>query len=303
MVGERARRALVIIPLTGKDLAQTHNQVRGIADFIAGGGICDLVEWRLDQLAPHQLGSCGIERHLAAIREAAGVPLLATYRTRSEGGDGDPERWQEATLAAVEGGADLVDVELPFALATDVLDQVRGASAAVVSKHFFNPDSPPTQLEAAVKSLREVTAGRANIIAKLAVMAATPAALGQFARQLKDTPLPVSLRTQGEGEMVEVPRNRWGYADGESTTRAAITRTLQGTTGTPADGTEIAEALAGGITIAMGEAGRESRIYPGRFRSCATFATLAGKASAPGQVEAAELTAQHRRQRCLRLPA
>lgn len=106
-----AARPAIVVPLTGGDPAELRAQAEAVRE--AGP---DLVEWRVD-LAEALAGDLDAQVLVGhqLVDALGGLPLLATIRTRAEGGQAaeEPERHLETLAALVSGGvADLVDVEL-----------------------------------------------------------------------------------------------------------------------------------------------------------------------------------------------
>ncbi len=92
--------------------------------------LADMLEIRLD----------GMERFdVHEIIKAASKPVLVTYRTKREGGKGsaDPRAHAGYILAAIQSGADLVDVEmsLPGEWQREIFD-ARGGSGIIISTHI-----------------------------------------------------------------------------------------------------------------------------------------------------------------------
>lgn len=358
MAGEAGRRALVIIPLTGRECSQVLNQAAQVGQFVASGGICDLVEWRLDLLgaATEEL-LAQITAGVPQVIATAGVPVLATYRTRAEGGEGDPHGWEAYNRAAIEGGAQLVDVELTHADLPLALEIACGADTIVLSKHLFSgngeetgaaveqlrqgiahlfddpQDSDPQAARAAGADPLPATAGlssalrrqlRSKVVAKLAVMVQDADGFAVVQDQLRRHPLPVT-HTAVRGQLAAVTATNWGIARADVMAGTQAPSTVKSpnpaadmATATAASSPGAADllteptapanfkldpptALAGGIMITMGPAGKLGRTHPRTLGSCATFAALAGKASAPGQIDANELTALDKETGCLSL--
>lgn len=134
-LGERTR---IAVPLTGRDAGAVGRECAALA-----GHPVDLVEWRLDRFGATPDGP-GLARLVREIRRGAGVPVLATLRTRREGGGADvadPD-YSRRVLALADAGADAVDVEIARAGAADLVAACRGAGAAVVASHH-EPRSTP----------------------------------------------------------------------------------------------------------------------------------------------------------------
>jgi 3-dehydroquinate dehydratase/shikimate dehydrogenase len=218
---------MICVPLTATTVAQAQ------AEWPLAEAVADLVELRLDYLSDFRRAD--LEPLLAARRK----PVIVTYRPRAEGGryEGPEGPRLEALAAAVERGAEHVDVELSTSATAcrDLLTQARSAGTRVIlSFHDFEKMPPLDHL----RSLVDEAWTRGADVAKVAGLATeiednlTILALVQYARQQQ--------------------------------------RDL--------------------IALAMGAAGRLSRVLTPLFGAYLTFATLApGRESAPGQMTPAEL--------------
>ncbi len=139
---------------------------------LAKATAADLVEWRADLFGPDATAE-EILRMATTLRAAMGdTPLLFTYRTRPEGGQGKIEKWRYLELnreIAARALADLVDIELSGgeeAVAAFVEGTAGFAAKVLVSSHDFA--ATPTK-EAMVNRLHRMRKLGADI-PKLAVM-------------------------------------------------------------------------------------------------------------------------------------
>lgn len=141
----------VAVPVAGGD---GQDLLERTAAAVAGGA--DLVEWRLDAWgggAAHTMAPSAVAELVAALRaELGGVPVLATYRSRLEGGPGEADdgEYTDLLLALVAAGVDAVDVELtrPEEDAAVVVAAARAVGVVVVgSSHDFSgtPDDLPSR--------------------------------------------------------------------------------------------------------------------------------------------------------------
>lgn len=132
----------------------------------------DMAEWRVDWFDgaadPDRVARC-----LSALREALGdIPLLATFRTAREGGEGDIAPADYAALCkamAATGCVDLLDVEALSgdAIVQDILSFAHRRGVKVVgSSHNFQETPPREEL---VARLRQIQAMGVDV-PKLAVM-------------------------------------------------------------------------------------------------------------------------------------
>lgn len=71
-----------------------------------------VIEWRLDALEPAQLAAA--PGQLPALRAECGAPIVATYRSRLEGGPGmiDDDAYGDLLAELVAAGPNAIDVEL-----------------------------------------------------------------------------------------------------------------------------------------------------------------------------------------------
>lgn len=188
----------ILVPVMANDLSNA----------AAAGAAGDVVELRLDALSI--LDAPNVQNVLCAARAAIGqgVPLLATIRTKKEGGLADltDAAYGELGTAICHSGlADLLDVEASTAQAViaAIQQQARESGVKTVfSSHNF-AETPPT--ETMVNTLTDMVRRGADI-AKLAVMPHTPAdtarlleATAQAAQATgNDTPLiTMSMGRQG----------------------------------------------------------------------------------------------------------
>ena len=158
------------VPLTGADpnaLLQQAERARAVAD---------IAEWRADYFTAGDLCTA-VPRMMAQLRGALGdMPLLFTYRTKPEGGNGDvPDDAYSAICAAAakSGEADLLDIEYSrgAALCGELAKMARGAGArTVISRHDFSGTAPEDALLEQFAAMRAAGAD----FPKLACMANAP---------------------------------------------------------------------------------------------------------------------------------
>ena len=168
-------RPKICVPIVGRTEEEVLQAGRAIACCSARGA--DLCEWRIDWFDRVWNFSELVETG-RKLREALGnLPLLVTFRTKSEGGERecDPSRYTELVvkLCAAEI-ADLVDIEL-FTGGCRVAE-MSGAAAlhgikTVFSSHDFEKTPPESEIIARLRQMEEMGAD----IAKIAVMPKTPA--------------------------------------------------------------------------------------------------------------------------------
>ena len=136
----------------------------------------DLVEWRMDWFEAWSEERL-VQEALAVIRNALGeIPLLATFRTKEEGGQRvvAAEQYYELYRTVLHSGkVDLIDLELYFdcCAITELIREVRETNVKLVlSNHDFEKTPEKDEL---VKRLCEMADMGADI-AKIAVMPQSP---------------------------------------------------------------------------------------------------------------------------------
>lgn len=155
----------IAVPVARRDVA---GSVAGAVAAREGGA--QLIEWRLDALDPAELAVAA--EQLPALRAEAGAPVLATYRSRLEGGPGnlDDDAYGDLLESLVAAGADAIDIELTRGEEV-ILGPVRLAHEAgitvVGSSHDFS--GTPDDLDARFAEL----ARRGSDVLKVAVLAGT----------------------------------------------------------------------------------------------------------------------------------
>jgi 3-dehydroquinate dehydratase type I len=137
------------IPIIAKNTKEAFEKIYR-ASFLA-----DILEIRLDLMEDFDLGE---------IVKASNRPLLVTYRSVKEGGEGnaDPEMHAEYLLSAIQSGAAFVDVELslPVKLREKIICSA-GRTETVLSTHIM--DATPSR-EELNKIYRDCTAMGADIV-------------------------------------------------------------------------------------------------------------------------------------------
>jgi 3-dehydroquinate dehydratase type I len=140
---------MICIPITAK------NTEVALEKIAMANALADMIEIRLDMMESFDLHE---------IIQAASKPVLVTYRSIREGGEGtvDDKTHASYLLAALEEGAELVDVEgrLPEKWREKVF-RARRKSSIVVSTHV--PDSTPPK-EKLERIFEELAGTGADII-------------------------------------------------------------------------------------------------------------------------------------------
>jgi 3-dehydroquinate dehydratase type I len=124
---------MICIPIIAKDTEEA------LLKITEAHTLADILELRLDLMDTFDL---------RAIIDACHRPILATYRSKKDGGMGseDPETRVDHAIAAIQEGADLVDVELslPPKWRNKIFDE-KGRSDIVISTHREN--GTPSRLD------------------------------------------------------------------------------------------------------------------------------------------------------------
>lgn len=166
-------RPKICIPLMGED----EEQIAGAAKALQEQKLpADLVEWRADSLAALP-NPQAVTQILGLLREILGetMPILFTIRTIKEGGQAkiSGEEYIACNCAAIEGEADLLDVELSAERETaDILIEEaheKGKKVILSSHDFFRTPSEEEML----RRLRRMQEWNGDI-SKLSVMPQTP---------------------------------------------------------------------------------------------------------------------------------
>lgn len=185
-----ATRPAILVPLFAADPETLCRQ----AETAQAAPEADVVELRLDALPPAQYAAT-----VEAVRKLVQKPLLATVRTRTEGGEAELQgrAYADACAALLDlpQRPDLLDVEfcLPEPLRADLTAKAKAAGVAVVySAHRFDLTPPTDEMTDLLCAMADTGAD----IAKLAVMPHTAAdaarllqATAQAAERCPHTPL------------------------------------------------------------------------------------------------------------------
>lgn len=192
----KAGRPKVCVPLLVSDVETLYTKLSVLKRLPI-----DLIEWRLDGLSVTP-DTDQLKQILVELRDHIGdMPILLTYRTVSEGGQGDatPELYRNLLLTAIESGViDLVDMELTmFERNTREMEALLNCAKScgvktIISKHDFLMTPEEAVIKSWIDQMRVLDAD----VVKLAVMATSKSdavRLMQFAvseRQVtEDVPL------------------------------------------------------------------------------------------------------------------
>lgn len=134
----REGETLICLPLVGKSIAGLEVETRNL---VAAGA--DIIEWRVDRYAEFANDEHVMEA-LSSLRQAlAQQPLIFTFRSKKEGGEGEltDDAYFALNLRAVNSGmVDVIDIEL-FNDESRIRELVEVAHAAgvkvIISSHDF----------------------------------------------------------------------------------------------------------------------------------------------------------------------
>ena len=143
---------MICIPIMAEN---TEGAIRKI---VRANALADIIEIRLDVME---------EFDLKEMVKSATRPILATYRSRKEGGEGSVgyETRVRHLSNAMEAGADYVDVEfsIPLEHRQRVL-QNKGSSKIIVSLHLLNETPHREKLEGILKNMAATGADIVKIV-------------------------------------------------------------------------------------------------------------------------------------------
>lgn len=157
----------ICVPLVGKNDKALREELEGLKETPF-----DVIEWRIDyHEEAYDIGR--MQQTVRMIRETVGdVPLLATFRTKKEGGEKivSTTDYLELNKAVIGTGAiDLIDVEL-FTGANEVKELVAYAHAhqvkVIMSNHDFDKTPDQAEIVRRLRNMQELDAD----LPKIAVM-------------------------------------------------------------------------------------------------------------------------------------
>lgn len=140
---------MICIPIMAR------NNVEALKKIEKAAPLADMIEIRLDVMETFDLKE---------IIEAASRPVLVTYRSKREGGEGsvDYETRIRYLMNAVEAGADFVDVEYRMPLEfRHQLFHSHGSSELIISTHLLHKTPSREKLQ---EIFREMAATGADIV-------------------------------------------------------------------------------------------------------------------------------------------
>lgn len=152
----------ICIPVMGKDRAEVLASCRA-----AAAEEHDVLEWRVDYLED----LAALEDIFGALRgEVKDTPILATFRTKDEGGEraADDDEYFKILRRLADAGADALDVEYfhsPIRRRAFIEKALRSGTPVIVSVHDFEKTPESGEMEALLDELYETGA-----VPKLAVM-------------------------------------------------------------------------------------------------------------------------------------
>lgn len=145
---------MICVPIMARDTAEALEKMLEAAPF------ADMVEIRLDVMEAFDLKE---------IINTAPKPLIVTYRSRKEGGQGAADYGTRIRylISAIELGADFVDVEysLPLEYRRELF-QLKGKSGLIISTHLLNETPAGDSLELIFKKMAATGADIVKIITR-----------------------------------------------------------------------------------------------------------------------------------------
>lgn len=157
----------ICVPLMGKNQEEIERAAKEVKKLPA-----DLVEWRADGFSD-VLSAQAVVQSLALIRRILGedVPVLFTVRTKKEGGAANlsAQEYSRCAYSAIEGGADLLDVEMSAGKETVfaiIQEAHRQGKKVILSSHDFSCTPKEEEMLSRLCRMQEWGAD----ITKLAVM-------------------------------------------------------------------------------------------------------------------------------------
>ncbi|WP_413333042.1 type I 3-dehydroquinate dehydratase [Brevibacterium sp. GP-SGM9] len=256
-------RPAIIVPVQAIELGELEQRCRAIA----ATGFAEVIEWRIDPLLAH-IGAAASGRKEAADREETSGREEAAAAGAADLAEAVLSSAPSATAAGLpvlvtlrsgfEGGAGPIGEDVYAEVLRTLLTKLPAAVAVDVEIDRLGASEI---IVVAHENGVPVVASHHNfagtdpvetLLAKFAEMAAAGADVAKIAM------MPTSL-----AEVADVLR---ATAEADAALECPV------------------------LGIAMGELGRTSRIMGGDFGGCATFAQL-GEASAPGQIDVADLSA------------
>ena len=161
--------ATIVVPIMAASLEDVALQWEA-----AVGAGADIVEWRIDALGPHLWDAETVGESGAALRAQFGKPVLATMRTAKEGGGFTGSAAQYRSILRDAGGwADLVDVEVGYRGAEELIAELRGRTAVVGSFHDFTTEPSAATTVQLLSQMQDLGCG----VGKVAWMVTTEADL------------------------------------------------------------------------------------------------------------------------------
>lgn len=213
----------ICVPIVG----ETEDEILHMAQELAGSD-ADLAEWRMDWFDSVSDIEC-VKEVLLKLREILGeMPLLATFRTKQEGGEKDISYEQYANLlcaVADTKAADIIDVEARIDKeVVGLIAELKERGVTVIgSKHDF--DKTPSR-EEIVAELCDMQEAGAEIL-KMAVMPHTKKdvlTLLEATEEMNRTYAKCPVVTMSMGELGKVSRVA-GEVFGSAITFGALQKT------------------------------------------------------------------------------
>lgn len=216
----------IIVPLTATDLSGLEQQAAALAAAPA-----DAAEWRVDLYEPFTAGDGSDPAPAVAalarlVELLPGTPILATLRTRAEGGAGElaAEDYVRLIRALAESGlADAVDVEYRHPLAAEAIAVAHEHGTPVVaSNHDFGATPPEEEIVARLEAMELAGADVAKIAVTPTSAADVVVLLAATERRHRDAGIPLITMSMGSlGAVTRIGGGVFGSAATFATAGAA----------------------------------------------------------------------------------
>ena len=143
---------MICIPIMARNNTEALEKIAEVS------ALADMIELRLDVMEKFDLKE---------IIESATNPILVTYRSKREGGEGSADYGTRVhyLLEAMEAGSDYVDVEFSIPLEwRQRVFQMKGSCGLVVSCHLLNGTPHREKLEGILKNMAATGADIVKIV-------------------------------------------------------------------------------------------------------------------------------------------
>jgi len=212
-------RPKICVPLVADTLETLNSEVLDALKSEA-----DLLELRIDYYVKKN-GLHNVVKVVEHVRNLVNIPLIFTFRTKSEGGECEiiPEEYRSLIIDISNSGlVDFVDIELNMgeAFVEELIREVKKTSTLViVSNHDFKQTVPEDEMVFRMKTMERIGAD----VAKVAMMPVceedVATLLNASVRMKKELSIPII--TMSMGKLGAVSR-LWGELSGSVLTFATV---------------------------------------------------------------------------------